>query len=159
MEDWMAHFKRMYRFDQWKCEAENRTEGRNGGTFALYLERNGTYERLKQQVMPAIWGKALYMLREIIRKEDQVFEVCLYPYRSVQDAKEGMLQHLIAQVSYEEVKEGRVGDVCFTHPDVRGRYMLLLNRQTMIEIRACGTEACMEDIRLLATLIVEQMKS
>lgn len=42
---------------------------------------------------------------------------------------------------------------------IRLTYAIGFQKFGMIEIRAYGIEACMEDIRLLATLIVEQMKS
>lgn len=156
MENLLQHYKKLYEFENW-CVTNS--EGTSTfRSYAIYLKQNDSYQRISQEVNSPMWGESLYTHCERIAKGNIHFFVKIWPYYTIEKAKEGMLLRMVSSVPFEKAEDIKIGDLCYMHPCFPSSYLLLLNGSTMIEISVSDRGEHMDDIKELASLIVSQMK-
>lgn len=148
-------YKSLYDFENWNMNSAEEAGGFRA--FSPHLAEEDAYSRVSQEVSAPMWGESLYTHNEVLQKGGVLFQVKLWPYYTVQKAKEGMLERMVASVPFEKAGDIHIGDLCYTHPSHPNAYLLLLSSKTMIEISADDDGDHMEDIKELASMIVAQM--
>ena len=155
MKHMIEYYKKLYDFFTWNVTKSE--EVSLVKTFSPCLFMESTYEKVSREVSPPMWGESLYTHYETMKKRENLFSVKIWPYYTVEKAKEGMLLRMISSVPFEKAEDIKIGDLCYTHPCFPSSYLLLLNGRTMIEISVPERGEHMDDIKELASLIVQQM--
>lgn len=156
MDKLFQYYKHLYDFDNWPKYDNSKWNSLK--PFSLQLDKEDKFQRISQSVLSAMWGESLYTHREILRKDDIEFHVTIYPYHTVEKAKNGMLLRMIASIPFEKTEDITISDLCFIHLGMPNSFLLFLCGSTMIEISTLNGRGHMDDIKELAKLITGQMK-
>lgn len=104
-----------------------------------------------------MWGESLYTHCETFCKGDIQFSVKIWPYYTVENAKNGMLLRMISSIPFEKVEDIKIGDLCYTHPSCRSSYLLLMKGCVVLEISVPQGGEHIANIKDLASLIFSQI--